>query len=678
MGYLDIAEPLAARGIPTIPLRPKTKIAILPEWEKLATTDPFQMMEWDDLYPDANVGCVALAKTNGVWFFEVDRPEVLQRVESETGQKLPKTFRVRSSPGRGHFYFKQSSASLEMGNISQNFVKGGDWSARVSNAYVVAPGSLHPKTGLPYEVVSTADLVECPDWLINWLKSQKQDIRKSQYTLDGTDKIPYGSHDTALASIAGKLRAIGMEENALATALTEVCEKRCENYGEDYKDMCAKIAKSICRYAVPDNTIIINGKVAGTEVIQKSEKTNTAAIEVIEPPVIARIPYPHFPIWAMQGTSLYEGFAKPYCDVNCRYPEFMWMPAMTILLNYVGTRVRLSHNRNLIPSIFLTMIGRRGEVLKSSSAADAMSYFEYMGFAAHGGPGLKNAEGKSVIYTVGSPEGLGIEMARLNCRNSILYYDELSALTSKASIESSSLTSSLLLLYESAKFANQKTSRKDSYSIDPGTYCTSLIACSTDTNFLSDWSKLSGKSSGLDDRFFFLFQPEKFKPRNFKTDVNILPSVAITKARIEKALSQKEYKITNTSPLSIASELGTRVEVRAEKFALGIAIDLGRDEIDEDCLERALALVQYETQVKKYLQTYEAVTREGSIQNEIMHTLRKAAEPITVGQLNKVMRPEKYGTSLWGQSFNGLLQHGWIRVEGDTKKIILLRIPEEE
>jgi hypothetical protein len=44
-----------------------------------------------------------------------------------------------------------------------------------------------------------------------------------------------------------------MEEEAIYTALVEICEKRCENYGSDYLQMCRKHAHNICLKPVTEN-----------------------------------------------------------------------------------------------------------------------------------------------------------------------------------------------------------------------------------------------------------------------------------------------------------------------------------------------------------------------------------------------------------------------------------------
>ena len=107
---------------------------------------------------------MAKAVPDGVWFFEVDSPGMQKTIQDETGKKFPQTFAVRSSPGKGHFYFQQTAASILMGNRQGKDVNGKEaWSARVHDRYVVGPGSIHPRTLQPYMIVADVPLVPAPD-----------------------------------------------------------------------------------------------------------------------------------------------------------------------------------------------------------------------------------------------------------------------------------------------------------------------------------------------------------------------------------------------------------------------------------------------------------------------------------------------------------------------------------
>jgi len=684
--FKDIAMPLVSRSVPVIPLRPKTKIAFLSNWQDIATTDSKKVEEWDEEYPDSNAACVA--KPDGVWFLEIDRNGFAAHIEAMNGKRIPDTFMVRSSPGRGHFYFKQTAESVAMGNRKATDSEGKElWSARVNNAYVVAPGSYHPTSGRRYELLRDSEIVPAPDWLINWCVSQTTPETAKTVTgireLDDESPISSGSRNNSITSILGKARQVlGMDKEQLFLYGMSVNEKRCRPPLSESE--VRTIANSVGRYEIKESgTVLIGGVPAGTapsQQLQLQQKQNLVEYEV---PDIKAVAYPIFPRWVMKGTSIYDGLVSPVCEKNSRYPEFMFMPAVAITLNYLATKVRIEY-KNLIPTWFMVCVGRKGRVIKSSSVNDVIEYLRLAGIVDSASSAVRNAEGKSLVFTPGSAEGLGLEMSRTNCKNAVLFYDELSMLTSKAGIEGSSLGQALLSIAESGKFSNTIKGRKESYHFDAGSYCASLIACTTDKNFHQHWSKLAGESSGLDERFFFLYQPEVLVPLTPYVHVNTQAATVETRKRMDKAVQQGIYRITDNTPLEEnINKLGNRVEGRAEKLALYFAVDLGKDEIDEDCIDRALAICNYEVAVKRYLKTFESTTVEGMLQNEIIQLLQRNGGKITERDLNRAMHPERHGTTLWFKVYSGLIRNGWTvetgtGTKGDPKMLILMRLPEEE
>jgi hypothetical protein len=674
MNFLERAAATVSKGVPVIRLRPRTKIAMDNDWPQLATTDLTVLEKWNQETPDANVAAVAKNIPGGVFFLEIDDPSVITRIETETGHKIPKTYRVRSRPGRGHYYFRQTSESIELGNLAQGYVKNADFSVRVENQYVVAANSTHPLSGLPYEIVSTADISDAPSWLIDWLRLQKvdkADVKKS--VLQSTGLVKHGLIHSYMLTEAGKLRAMGLEVDEIETVLLRKVHENCEPPLDDEK--IKAMARSVGKYEVKNNIVLVG---TGQEDIPVEE--------LEEKPEFAVPPYPKFPRWVFDGTSLYNGFVRPFCEKNSRYEEFLFMPAVALYLNYLSTRVKIQ-GKDFPLSLYMVLIGRKGRIIKSSSVKDAMRYFTFMGLLEQSGPAIRNAEGKIIVFTAGSPEGLGIEAQRINSKNFVLFYDELSVLTNKAGIESSTLVPNLLTLYEGDRFSNMVKSRKETYSLDPGTYCASLIACCTDKNFKSLWGRMSGVTTGLNDRFFFLYQPENFKPVVPPISVNTAEGAIETRKLIDKAVQQGVYKITDSSPLadrmSGENALENRQEIRAEKLALYFSVDLGYDEITEDCLERALAIIEYERAVKKKLRASESITREASIQNEIVDFLiSQPAGMATYREIRRNLHPERVGTSLWTQAFTGLMKVKQIKIQGTGKKgdpevVVLLEAPEE-
>jgi AAA domain len=92
------------------------------------------------------------------------------------------------------------------------------------------------------------------------------------------EKIPRGKHDSELHRIAGKLRSIGLEEEAIYTSLVEICEKRCENHDEDYRDMARKHARNIVKKPVGDGSLELNQKPdADSPAGKQATQTNATA-----------------------------------------------------------------------------------------------------------------------------------------------------------------------------------------------------------------------------------------------------------------------------------------------------------------------------------------------------------------------------------------------------------------
>jgi hypothetical protein len=670
--FKEIATPLIARNVPVIPLRPKTKIAFLTNWQELATTDLTKVEQWDVDYDNANGACVAQARPDGVWFLEIDRQGFAQQIEKETGEKIPATFMVRSSPGRGHFYFKQTAASIAMGNRQAADADGKElWSARVDARYVVAPGSYHPTSGLRYETLRDADIAEAPEWLIKWCASKGETTGvKTNIELDSVEPIGEGGRNSALTSIAGKARQVmGMDKEQLFDYLMSVNLKRCNPPLSEAE--VRTIANSIGRYEV---------KESGSLVFQTPQP---ATPEEIKPVECTAVPYPTFPRWVIDGTSIGDGLVKPVCAINSRYPEFMFMPAVTLMLNYLGTKVQIEGKR-LIPSFFMIAIGRKGRVIKSSSVNDTIEYLQNARLVDHAGPTIRAAEGRTLIWSPGSAEGLGLEMARTNCRNAVLFYDELKSFTDKAGIDGSSLQSNLLRLYGAGDFSNTIKSRREQYSFAPYTYCASFIANTTDQNFTPLWSKMAGGTSGLDDRFFFLYQPEilmDMKPYKF---VNTVAGAVRTREIVDKAVKQQVFRFEDDMLLEMNMQaLGNRGIDRVEKLALYFAVDTGRDMIDDECIERAVALIKYEQSVKKYLTSFESTTSQGQLQGEIIQLLQRNGGVVTERQIYRVLHPERHGTWVWEKAYGGLINAGWIAEsgsgrKGSPKQIVLLRRPEED
>jgi len=678
--FREIAEPLAKMGVPMTPVRPGTKRAFLPDFPTTATTDLDQIYVWDAQYPDHNGACVARAEKGGVFFWEVDSADVLPRIKNDTGHDVLSeinTCRVRSRSGCGHFYFRHTPATIaSLPNLSQTYVIGQDWSLRTNREYVVAPGSIHPDTGKLYEVLNPGTpIADAPQWLIDWLLTQKvqkhsapQGASTPETVRNAAGHIPHGSIHGWMLTQAGKLRQQGLTQDEIEPILLRLTHENCEPPIDDAK--VAQMAKSICIYEPGrDTSLILNQTIPQPpSLVEPEEEIDFSEAE-----------YPVFPKWVMQGTSIYEGFVKPYCAKNSRIDYFMWMPTAAMMMNYLGTKVKVPF-KSWKPSFYLVFIGEKGRAHKSSSIKDGMKFLEYASVLRMYTKEEKAAEGASLVWEVGSPEGLGTDMQRTNCKNAILFYDELSSLVSKAGIEGSGMSGALLKMYESNAFANSIKNKKDTFSLAPNDYVTTLITATTDKRFLDLWGKFSGSDTGMKDRFTFIYQPKELPDEKLEEVAPYQEAALATKKLIDKAISQGTYKFFDQTPFlemikikekDGESKYNGRQEIRAEKWALYFAIDLGLGEIDEDCVERGIAISRYEHEVKEYLKTYEAQTFQASIQIKIMRMVKQRGDEgsIRYQDLEKLLHGvATYGTDVWNKSINGLVVSGYLAMAGTGRK----------
>jgi hypothetical protein len=91
--FLSIAMPLIKRGFRVTPVHPLTKQGILRNLH--STVDAAEVLSLGERYPNHNVGVVSKRGVNRLMFFD-DDSGIASRIEDDTGQKIPATYRVRT------------------------------------------------------------------------------------------------------------------------------------------------------------------------------------------------------------------------------------------------------------------------------------------------------------------------------------------------------------------------------------------------------------------------------------------------------------------------------------------------------------------------------------------------------------------------------------------------------
>ena len=170
--FLQRALPLLDRGFSLIPLLERGKAPQPGIGTKSKSTDRAQIDRWAEIFPNANVG--VCADEQFLILDADDNERLTELLQSTRGVAIPPTFTVESSPGRRHYYFRQTATTFSQ---KANIAVGALFELRHREQYVVGPGSIHSKTGLPYAIVDSRDPVALPDSLLNALGYLKGETR---------------------------------------------------------------------------------------------------------------------------------------------------------------------------------------------------------------------------------------------------------------------------------------------------------------------------------------------------------------------------------------------------------------------------------------------------------------------------------------------------------------------
>lgn len=157
---LEAALRYRGQGCSVIPLVPRNKRAAI-EWKayQVKVANDNQLIDWF-ANEDRNIGIVTGAVSQIV-VLDVDHPEALAHYP-----ELPKTVSVKTGrEGGGRHYYFNAPAGFDI----SNFPIEGLGDLKANGGYVVAPPSIHDKTGKPYVwegEIGKDSVADLPDWLL--------------------------------------------------------------------------------------------------------------------------------------------------------------------------------------------------------------------------------------------------------------------------------------------------------------------------------------------------------------------------------------------------------------------------------------------------------------------------------------------------------------------------------
>lgn len=370
---------------------------------------------------------------------------------------------------------------------------------------------------------------------------------------------------------------------------------------------------------------------------------------------------PEFPYWAIMGTSIWEGLVAPALATSSKHAEFIAMPAIQIMLNQLSGKVRVGLTGSNF-NIYVGLISPYGKFFKSSSCDLAMDYFRYIGLLVRSVNKKEVAGGRTAIIQAGSPEGFGVKARDTGATHALLFNDELGKFVSKAGIEGSAFSSDLLTWYGAGEFGNNTTQAKNGFHFEAGTYTFGWLWATTDRGFNIHWPKLAGISSGLEDRMFFVVSPKEPKPTTPYSDPIFAEGGSVrTRQLFDNAIQQGVFEFE--SPEWFAkkvSGMDPRSMDLVQKLSLYFCVDMGDTVINDEHVDRALALVAYRNQAALFLAPIEARDDGARMQKEILRELRQHRGKMRYRDLCRALDYTSVEVWKWNRIFQGLINEGLI------------------
>lgn len=228
---------------------PRWHATDLPNGLISASSDVEQVKRWWHRWPMANPG-VATGAASGFWVLDVDPrhdgDETLAALVAEHGE-LPHTVESLTGGGGRHLLFLMPEG-FEIRNIQRKPIQlGPGLDVRGSGGLIVAPGAVHA-TGAAYqwEASSHPDevaIAAAPEWVLTLIqKAMAAGVNGNGTAQPIPDVIPHGTQHLTLVSLAGSMRARGMDVEEIDAALQVINARRCERPGPP--ENIRKIAES--------------------------------------------------------------------------------------------------------------------------------------------------------------------------------------------------------------------------------------------------------------------------------------------------------------------------------------------------------------------------------------------------------------------------------------------------
>ncbi len=213
---LDGALIYAGRGWRVFPCEARGKRPFIKKWQKCATTEATQIIEWWSKWPDSNIA-IATGEASGLLAIDIDPrhggDETLRGLIEAHGE-LPDTKVAATGGGGFHSLFIYPIDSNIRNSVGR---LGAGIDVRGEGGYIIVPPSVH-KSGNLYKWLKDFTLAPLPQWLFKRLTEEKP-----------TSKV---SRETKSSAVSESLISEGQRNETLFRRVAAPCAGKGASYEE--------------------------------------------------------------------------------------------------------------------------------------------------------------------------------------------------------------------------------------------------------------------------------------------------------------------------------------------------------------------------------------------------------------------------------------------------------------
>ncbi len=358
-----------------------------------------------------------------------------------------------------------------------------------------------------------------------------------------------------------------------------------------------------------------------------------------------------------------SGVAGDFADLYSQYlespPEFFYFSFLTCLGSFFSDRLTSETEIAPQPRFYAILIGESADDRKSTAAAKTIDFFrETFTDRFH------------VCYGVGSAEGLQKRLEDATPSRLLLFFDEFKSFVGKCRIEASILLPCVNTLFESNRYESQ--TKKTSIYLEDAYL--SILAATTKATFDSMWTS-SFTDIGFTNRLFLVPGRGKRKhamprqiPESLKTGIKIALGelmALVSKEMIMRITNEGRELYEEWYGKLEQSVHAKRVDTIALRLLPLLAINDKKKQIDRETVEKAIAISNWQLEVRKELDPIDADNEIAKMEGNIRRQLRK--QSLRKRELKQNTNAYKKGLWIFEKALENLMRAGEVTFDKISK-----------